>query len=271
MRTCLGLALVMFVMGNVRAEVEAELTQEAFLREVFLHAYHWYLDDRFFGEQAQRESVDFWIRELKPELDEDDRSKFAEVFLPAADLLLRLKKSDYEIPEIDLQVKDSTYRIVGAELRAEQFPQSSEAVAVVLDRSELWAWMETRREKRHQLSLEKLTRIEEAVKQWLRDHVDSPPEVGHRFYVADVTPVSGDVWVYWPHGRLVLRLAGEMGHGAHALTHHLPLHVEVHHLQRGVVASLLEQSGGNRALTKDWAGRILYECLVRGVAVDWDW
>lgn len=56
-----------------------------------------------------------------------------------------------------------------------------------------------------------------------------------------------------------------------SLSTHLPLHLEVHHLQRQVVASLLEPLASNGALTKSWAARIIYECLVRGSAVQWDW
>lgn len=59
------------------------------------------------------DAVELWVRQVKPiSLDEGDHSRFAEIWLPASRILLSLKKADYSIPELALQVRSKTYHVV---------------------------------------------------------------------------------------------------------------------------------------------------------------
>ena len=48
---------------------------------------------------------------------------------------------------------------------------------------------------------------------------------------------------------------------------HLALHTQLFDLRDQVVVSLLETEGRTGYITKDWAGRILFQCLVQGERV----
>ena len=63
------------------AEMPPELTSKAWLNEIVRHLYRWYIDERDIDIVIKADEVIFWVRELKPQLDEGDRSRFAEVVL----------------------------------------------------------------------------------------------------------------------------------------------------------------------------------------------
>src|SRR5687768_5860211 len=114
---CLGLWMLSLTPAGHAAtpNVDPALTEERFLYDVLRHVYYWYLDDRFFVATAEKKSFELWIRPLELNgLDPGDNSRFAEIWLPDAGLQLRLKKSDYFIPELERQVRSPGYRITRA-------------------------------------------------------------------------------------------------------------------------------------------------------------
>ena len=80
--------------------------------------------------------------------------------------------------------------------------------------------------------------------------------------------MSGDLWVIWQNARTAIRIGGELGAEEPDMLEHLPLHTQLYDFRRQVVASLLETEGSTGYITKDWAGRILFQCLVLGERVE---
>jgi hypothetical protein len=58
-----------------------ELRNETWLFEVLHYVFDWYVDERDIPAVAKSGQVVFWVRELKPKLDEGDHSRFGEVVL----------------------------------------------------------------------------------------------------------------------------------------------------------------------------------------------
>ncbi len=250
-------------------QVDPRLTDEHFLYEVLRYSYQWYLGDPFFMLTAEAKTFEIWIRPLKPKTpDEGDNSLYAEIWFPAAQLQYKLKLADYFIPELKRQVKSSGYHIThAAPLTAAPHPRE-DYVVVTLARDKARAYLFDERNHPQAPDEALRRRLLAAV----RDVVQKNPPANRTklqmFFLSDVSPVSGDLWVVWVNGKRAIRFAGELGAEQPDLLEYLPLHSHVFDFDRQVVASLLETEGRTGFITKDWAGRILYQCLVLGERVD---
>ena len=246
-------------------EVDPRLKDESFLYEVLRYTYLWYLDDRFFVATEDQTSLEVWIRPLQPSApDAGDASRYAEIWLPAAQLQLRLKLADYFIPELQRQVRSPGYRIVrAAPLTAAPHPRSDYAV-VTLARDKARKYLFDERNHPQAPNPELRKRLLAAVREVAKQNPPPDPTNLQIFFLSDVSPVSGDLWVLWINGKRAIRFGGELGADQPDLLELLPLHTQVYDFKRQVVASLLETEGSTGFITKDWAGRILYQCLVLG-------
>ncbi|HET7537556.1 MAG TPA: hypothetical protein VFJ90_13945 [Candidatus Didemnitutus sp.] len=271
-RLLCSILLALSCLSGARAappQVDPRLTDEHFLYEVLRYSYQWYLGDRFFMLTAEAKTFEIWIRPLKPKTpDEGDNSLHAEIWFPAAQLQFKLKLADYFIPELKRQVRSSGYHITQAALLpASPRPRGDYAV-VTLDRVKARAYMfDSRNEPQapdEALKNRLLTAMHDVAQKY------PPPSLkkNQMFFLSDVSPVNGDLWVVWVNRKLAIRFAGELGAEQPDLLQYLPLHTQIYDLDRQVVASLLQIEGRTGYITKDWASRILFQCLVQGERVD---
>jgi hypothetical protein len=242
------------------------LEDRAWLTEVVRYCYYWYLDDAFFAAVHGAAEVEVWVRPVEPhQRDADDRSRFAEAWLPQAKVLLALKKADYRIEELDLSVKSDGYRVVRgsyeeaapgdpAEWRMVGFPREALLAELVAGRAHLHAPAPATRE----LALAAMRR------EFQRAGDVRGPQ---KLYVAARTDVSTQVWVFWEDRRVLLQISGDMDALAPELKAHLPLLVRRYPLGTNVVASTLEMEGRNAFISRDLASRALFVCVARGEAV----
>jgi hypothetical protein len=246
-------------------EVDPRLKEEPFLYEVLRYTYLWYLDDRFFVETASHTSFEVWIRTLKPPApDAGDASRYAEIWLPAAGLQFRLKLADYFIPELQRQVRSPGYRIVrAAPLAAAPHPRE-DYVVVTLARDKARKYLFDARNQPQAPDQALRKRLLAAVREVAKQNPPTDPTQPQVFFLSDVSPVSGDLWVLWINAKRAIRFGGELGADQPDLLEHLQLQTQVFDFKRQVVTSLLETEGSTGFITKDWAGRILYQCLVLG-------
>ena len=111
-------------------------------------------------------------------------------------------------------------------------------------------------------------RLRAALPEVLKLQPPPNPEEPQVFFVSTVTPVSSDLWVVWQNAKTAIRFGGELGAEEPDMLTNLPLHIQLYDFRRQVVASLLETEGSTGYITKDWAGRILFQCLVLGERVE---
>ncbi|AOS43640.1 hypothetical protein Verru16b_00692 [Lacunisphaera limnophila] len=264
------LAVLMLVLAPLtpvaRAEIDPALADRDWLREVIRYTYYWYLDDAFFGATQADTTIDVWVRGVEPhQRDPEDRSRFAELWLPQAKVLLGLKQADYHIPELDLPVKSAGYRVIRGS--HEETPPGDPAAwqRVAFDRAALF---EELRSTRGNLHAPRPATQALAVAAMRREFARAGDVKGpQQLFIAARTDVTTDVWVFWLDRRLLVRISGDMDAVDPGLAAHLPLLVRRYPLGENVVASFHEAEGRNSFLTRDLASRALFVCLARGEAV----
>jgi len=249
--------------------LDARLRDPAFQFEVLRYIYLWYLDDRFFVHSAEASSLEVWIRPVDPRTrDEGDQSLYAEMWVPAAHIQLKLKLADYSVPELNRQVKSSGFRIIRAAPLPEAPATRDEYAVFTHDERTIRAFLMDTRNKPQTPDAALRQRLLAAMRETVKVAPPADPTARQIFYLATTQSVSGDIWVLWVNEKTAIRFGGEFGSDQPDLLALLPLQTQLFDLKTMVVASLLETEGSTGYITKDWAGRILFQCLVLGERVE---
>jgi hypothetical protein len=250
------------------ADLPSELTSKAWLNEIVRHLYRWYIDERDFDAVIEAEEVVFWVRELKPHLDEGDRSRFGEVVLPQFSLAVRVKQADYTIPELNATVKNTTFRVVSVGKIDALQAKPEGSVEIRADYTELRDELFRTRNAAAFPEGELLERLRAAVRSAVLKeaaHAQGPPPAEEQVvYLAPLSPIANETWVFWETGRLLIRFASDIDLTNPAVWEHETLAVKLFPLDQGVVVSLDEVAGSNAFMTRDEAGRVLFNCIVLG-------
>jgi hypothetical protein len=249
--------------------LDERLRNPDFQFEVLRYIYLWYLDDRFFVNTAEATSFEIWIRPVEPRTrDPEDKSRYAEMWVPAAQIQLKLKLADYPVPELNRHVKSPGYRIIRAEPLPEAPAARADYAVFTLDRQKISAHLTDTRNKPQVPDLALRQRLLDAMRETVKLHPPADPTAPQVFFLSTVSAVSGDLWILWINEKTAIRFGGELGADEPDLLAVLPLHTQLFDLRTKVVASLLETEGSTGYITKDWTGRILFQCLVLGERVE---
>jgi len=243
--------------------LDPALENREWLMETLLYTYYWYLDDAYFAAHADADETEIWVRSTEPRVrDADDHSRFGEVWLPAARVLLAVKQSDYRVPELNLPVKSDGYRVRQGSFETAAPGEAAAWKIVRFNRDEVFALLKS---ARHHLQVPNPV-TKEIVTGLLRREMKQAGVTGEpqRFFIAARTGVATDVWVYWQNRRVILQVSGDMDLTDPAIAAHLPLVVRSFNLGSNVVASLLEDDRSNAHITRDRASRVVFMCVVRG-------
>ncbi|MBS0197835.1 MAG: hypothetical protein JSR77_13855 [Planctomycetes bacterium] len=267
--------LVAGLMGSGRltgSGAEDELAAKPWLYEVVRHAYRWYIDEKDIDAVAKANEVVFWVRETKPKLDEGDQSRFGEVILPQFSLRFKVKRADYTIPELNVQVKTDTFKIVsvsGADAGGRAPEGFTEVKAGYAEMREhlfktraLAAFPDGALMDRMRLAVRS-----EIVKEYA-DRKEAPPEGKQTVYFCSLSPVANEAWVFWETGKMLIRFASDIDLANPSVWEHEKLAVRTYHLDSKVVVSLDEVAGSNAFMTRNQAGRALFNCIVLGKKVE---
>jgi len=243
------------------------LLEQPFVFAVLDYLYRWHFDQSFVLEQGKADAIEVWLRPLHPPLDAGDRSEFAEMWIPALNMRVELKRSDYRIPEMNLPVVDDTFKIehVTRQLRppAARSDYQVGRYAVAEVREHLFAT----RTNQVPLSNNLRTAARKLVVEYLnRTHPD-PFTEDQIFFIAPVSTVCNDVWVFWETGRKLMLFSADVDLASPSFAQLSQLRIQVIDLDTGVVASTSEVPGSNAFVTKDWVGRIFYNCILYGERV----
>jgi len=236
--------------------------------EVIGHLYRWYLDEVDVREATKAGNETIWVREVRPELDPDDNSRFAELLLPVVGVAVTLKKADYRIEEMDLTVKSDRFKIVRvsrvdlpADLEREWTPLKFEGPAL---RAYLFA-------QRGDVSFPDdalVERLRSAVRTQIEQHFEDsgkqiPEDVGTT-HCAPLSSVANEIWVFWEAGRMLIQFTSDLNIADPKVWDQEKLQARIYDIDQQVVVSLQEVAGSNAYLTRDQVGRALYNCVVLG-------
>lgn len=250
------------------SSVDKVLEQE-FVFNVLTYIYRWHFDQSYVLEAGKQDTLDVWARILTPALDEGDRSEFGELWIPAVKTRVDLKRSDYHVPELSLQVRDRDFKVkrVSRQVRPptarSHYKVRSYALAEVQD------YLFAKRSDRAPIA----NRVRQAGRDLIigflaKEHPGEFMEA-QTFHIAPVSSVCNDCWVFWETGRKVMMFSADMdlsNAGASALSQ---LKLQVIDLDKDVVASSKEVPGSNAFVTKDWVGRLFFNCILFGERVVW--
>ena len=89
----------------------------------------------------------------------------------------------------------------------------------------------------------------------------------HIFYVGPLSDYSNDIWIFWETERKLVKFSSASDYTSKAYWQLLPIFVKIYDLDTDVVVSLSEVSGSNAYITKSFAGRIMFNCIVNGKKV----
>jgi len=262
---CVALMLTLVWVQTGRAENRKapELSPE-YLSLVAQYLYRWHLDETTLLALNDSPEIEFRYGWLNPKLDEEDRSQFIELFIPQLNYLVVLKKSDYEVPELDLKIRNDGFRIYRVE-HYDRPPESlSDLQVTSLNKQALIEHLFSTR-NRHVHPNEALM---ERMRAALRDQYDGleelPIDGPQTIYVAPISEVSNTLWVFWENTRRLIRFSSDSDLTSEAYWGMNNLGVRMFDLENNVVISHAEAAGSNAYVTRDWAARALFNCVVFG-------
>jgi len=246
------------------ASTQPTTLEIAYMSEIIQHLYRWHMDETMLGNTENFATLDVWGRTLHPKLDADDHSEFYEVLIP--DLLYRvqLKKADYAIPELGVRVTNHSFKVVAAE-RLEGRPAiPADAEKVTFERQQILDYLFRNRNEQVFPADALLDRMEEAVKAELPAAATNALHGAQVLYLAPISPVSNDLWLFWETQRMLIKFSSDADLKSETYWSNKKLGVRFYDLDKHVVVSLAEVAGSNAFVTRDWAARVLFNCMVHG-------
>lgn len=259
-----GAALTGGCVNRPPATTQPTAMEVEYMGEIVRHLYQWYMDETMLASADNSGAIEVWGRTLQPKRDAEDHSEFYEVLIP--DLLYRvqMKKADYAIPELGLRVTNHNFKIVSAE-RLEVRPAiPRDAGQVIFPQQQILDYLFRTRNEKLFPSEALLDRMEEAVRAELPSVVSNARPIAQTIYLAPISPVSNDLWLFWETQRMLIKFSSDADLQSETYWSNKKLGVRFYDLDKNVVVSLAEVIGSNAFVTRDWAARVLFNCMVHG-------
>jgi hypothetical protein len=249
------------------AAAAPELMQRSFLFEVARYLYRWYLDESEIERIVSSRQFTLWMRRLKIQLDSDDHSLYGEILVPQLDLTVKVKKPDYRIEDLNVNVKSQGFKIT--QVTRGQVPTSRPVSCAIfqVDMKEMRDYLFRTSNQREHPDAALLARLRLALRKQAAKEGSVVPKaaVGEQIvYLAPLSPVANEVWAFWETGRKLFYFASDIDLATPTVWEHQALIVRTFDLDQQVVVSHEEAPGSNRFLSRYQVGRALFNCLVLG-------
>lgn len=250
---------------TVRAEGPevSELTPE-YLALVAQHLYRWHLDETALLAIEDVSELEFRYRQLEPELDDGDRSRFIELIIPQLNYLLILKQSDYDLPELGMVIRNEGFRIYRVETFDQTPARVSDMRTVSMNKQALIEHLFATRWQKEFPDDALMERLRTALREQYQDVLEIKVDGPQTVYVAPISKVSNELFVFWENARRLIRFSSDSDLTNPGLWDAEKLGVRMYSLEEAVVVSHAEAAGSNAYVTRDWAARALFNCIVFG-------
>lgn len=186
------------------------------------------------------------------------------MWIPSIKMRLELKRADYSLPELGLVAKDENFKIQTVERLVKPPARQSHYSVHKLPKQRVVDYLFQTRNQRLFPDETLRTRGRETMVRYFREERKEPYTEAQVMYIAPISPVANRIWVFWENRRELLQFSADMDLANPSLWKHTALMLHVFNLDEDVVASRVEVSGSNAYVTKDWVGRVLYNCIVLG-------
>lgn len=254
-------------------KVPAEIIQKTYIYEVVRHLYRWYLDETDVENAAASSNLVLKIFALDTKLDPGDKSEYAEMIIPVFKISVKLKKSDYRIDELDIDVKSKGFKVVNVSRVPNDYEVPDFASTVEIDIKEMKDYLFKMRNSAEFPGAEMLERIRKAIRGQMTEAVlakipasvkASAKTEGQFVHLSPLSPVVNEVVIFWENGKLLYRCISDGDITDQVLWEQAPLSLHIYDVYNQVVVSLDETAGDNSFLTRAQIGRALYNCIVLG-------
>jgi len=241
--------------------------QKQFVLDVLRYLYRWHFDQSYVLEAGKPDTLEIWARPLHPQLDRGDRSEFAELWIPALNMRVELKRSDYTVPEMNLEIVDHSFKVkrVARQLQPPASRLNYQVGRYAL--SEVRDYLFATRTNRVVVSDNLRTAARKLMVEHLRKTHPAPFTEDQILYLAPISPICNDVWVLWESGRKIMLFTADTDLSNPGFAQFSQLRMQVIDLDKDVVASTKEVPGSNAFVTKDWVGRLFFNCILYGERV----
>ena len=259
----MGLALLALLLPAPAANDDPPFTRE-FVYEVCRHLYRWEMDETAVIRSGADENLHVWTRNLAMKLDDKDASRYRELYFPQLQLAATLKKADYAIPELGQSVQNRDYMVQKVE-RVEKAPTNDAAYTQLeFNRKDLVDFLFRTRVQRQYPDKALLERLRAALRS-AKSPTDAPLASGlQTLYISPISPVSNDLWIFWETRGWLIKYSSDSDIHNPAFWEMEKVGVHVYDLAANVVVSLDEVQGSHAYITRDWAARAVFNCLVFG-------
>jgi hypothetical protein len=242
---------------------EPELSSE-YLSLVMRNLYRWHLDETALLAVDDTGELEFLMRFITPELDADDQSRYIELLIPQLSYAVTLKKADYRVPELDIQVQNADYRIIKTE-KVDAMPEDlSGYTRTTLSKKDIMEYLFKMRSQRDYPDEALIERMRSALRDQYASQTNLNVSGPQTVYIAPISRVSNNLWVYWENAGRIIRFSSDADLASKAFWAYEKLGVRMYDLKTDVVISMAEAAGSNAYVTRDWAARVLFNCVVFG-------
>jgi len=258
------------------------VSQDKYLFEVMRHLYRWYLDETDAEKMIEKDGIVFELKELIPQLDDGDKSKFCEILIPQLDIRVTVKQSDYTIEELDLTVKNDTFKIINVARGGlpkdttgyttittnyqamKDYTHRTRSQAIFPD-DELM--MKLRKSARTNISKQIKARKQAGLKTKINDPKNLT-KYDLAIHISPLSTVANEVWIFWETGRLLIQFRSDIDLEQPELWNNDDLAVKLYDIDEQTVVSLDDVAGSNAYITRDEVGRTLFNCIVLGKRIE---
>lgn len=249
------------------SSVPPELLEQSYLYEVVRHLYRWYLDESEIEKMMDNKTLTFWVRRLESQLDPGDKSLMAEILLPQLNIGVKVKKADYTIKEMAVEVKSPGFKIT--QIVRDWIPphRRLSCQAVDLDMKEMRDYLFRTRNQQDFPDAVMVERLRQALlKEVAKEEISMAnlPKGDRIIHLAPLSPVANETWIFWEDGRKLFYFASDIDLANPAVWEHEILMARVFDLDTQVIVSPSEAPGSNRFLTRYQVSRAMFNCVILG-------
>jgi hypothetical protein len=235
--------------------------------EVLRYVYRWHFDQSFALEAGKVEKLEVWSRRLHPKLDTDDRSEYAEIWIPAVKTAVELKRAEYRVPELKLDIAESTFKVTRVTRQTEPLVSRRAYHVLAYPLDELRDYLFSTRTNRVPISDSLRESARKLIADYLNNAYPDSFNVDQIGYISPLSSVSNELWFFWETGRKILFFSADVDLTSPGFSQLSQLRMQVIDLDKDVVASTREVPGSNAFVTKDWVGRLVFNCILYGERV----
>jgi hypothetical protein len=253
--------------GSTALPPPREIVDRTYLYEVSRYLYRWQLDQAEVERLVDQKKIVFWIRRLNARLDPGDQSIVGEIVVPQLDFTIHVKKADYKIDELNLSVKNDTFKISEVTRGGTPAHPAPGAVVVELDENDVRDYLFKTRFDNDYPDAVLLEHLRDAFRKEISREGEpnvAIPTTEQIIHLAPLSPIANEEWVYWEGGQRLLYFSSDIDLTNPAMWTHETLMVRVFDLRRQVVVSEEEAPESNDFLTREQVGRTIFNCLVLG-------